>query len=386
VGLLLLLFALALLAKEMAITLPAVLLLYNLLEPGDEGLPRRLLVPVLAAGVGLLYLGLRTVQVGPVAIPPHPFAHGPGDPDMLQHLASALILYMADLTLFIPADPVVTFPFWSRHPLLLLALGALGGAVLVFLFRASRGRRVRLFALGWIGICMSPVLLLSVGERFLYLPSVGYCLLLGSAVPLSWEEITSSQKPLLRVAAALVFCVALGKTVVYSSLAATSRQCIDDALVALDGKPQASELLVIDLPAVSSLGFPHAIRLERPERQVQVDVLSMSPQFLWGTARARSEVSIPEEGSLLLRREDPPYLSSYIEKAYLGDGTPFEGGEVLARRSFDVRILQAGEGLLEAFEVRFRDPEPGRRVILQGDGFHLRPLETAQCGQEGKST
>ena len=186
VGLLLLLFALALLSKEMAITLPAVLLLYNLLEPGDEGLWRRLLVPGLAAGVGLLYLGLRTIHVGPMEIPPHPFAHGPGDPDMLQHLAAALILYMADLTLFVPPDPVVTFPFWIRHPLLLLALGALSGAVLVFLFRTSRGCRVRLLALGWIGISMSPVLLLSVGERFLYLPSVGYCLLIGSVVPRSW--------------------------------------------------------------------------------------------------------------------------------------------------------------------------------------------------------
>jgi hypothetical protein len=384
VGLLLLLFALALLAKEMAITLPAVLLLYNLLEPGGEGLRRRLVVPGLAAGVGLLYLGLRTIQVGPMQIPPHPFAHGPGDPDMLQHLAAALILYLADLTLFVPPDPVVTFPFWIRHPLLLLALGALGGAVLVFSFRASRGR-LRLFALGWIAISMSPVLLLSVGERFLYLPSVGYCLLMGSLVPCTWKDITSSQKRLLRVAAALVFCVALGKTLVYSALAGTSRQCIDDALVALDDNPAATNLLVVDLPAVSSLGFPHAIRLERPERQVQVDVLSMSPQFLWGPARARSDVSIPEKGLLHLLRKNPPYLTSYIERAYLGDGTPFQGGEILDRRGFTIRILQAGEGLLEAFEVRFRDPEPGRRVILQGDGFHLRPLETALRGQEDKS-
>ena len=187
------------------------------------------------------------------------------------------------------------------------------------------------------------------------------------------------------MAAALVFCVALGKTLVYSSLAATSRQCIDDALVALDGNPAATNLLVVDLPAVSALGFPHAIRLERPERQVQVDVLSISPQFLWGPARARSEVSIPEKGSLLLLRRDPPYLSSYIERAYLGDGTPFHGGEILDRSGFTVRILQAGEGRLEAFELRFRDPESGTRVILQGEGFHLRPLEIALRGQEGES-
>ncbi len=385
VGLLLLLFALALLAKEMAITLPAVLLLYNLLEPGGEGLRRRLLVPGLAAGVALLYLGLRTTLVGQIAIPPHPFAHGPGDPDMLQHLASALILYMADLTLFVPPDPVVTFPFWAQHPVLLLALFVLSGAVLVFLFRASRSRSVRVFALGWIGFGLSPILLLSVGERFLYLPSVGYCLLIGSMAPRSWEEITSFQKRFLQVAAALVFCVALGKTLVYSTLAATSRQCIDDALVALDSNPAASELLVVDLPAVSALGFPHAIRLERPERQVEVDVLSIAPQFLWGPARARSEVNIPEKGRLLLLREDPPYLASYIERAYLGERTPFYAGEIVDRGRFTIRILQADENRLEAFEVRFRDPEPRTRVILQGEGFHLRPLEIALRGQEGKS-
>ena len=41
-----------------------------------------------------------------------PFALGPGDADMHQPLASALILYPADLILFIPPDPVVTFSFW----------------------------------------------------------------------------------------------------------------------------------------------------------------------------------------------------------------------------------------------------------------------------------
>ncbi|MGW8323831.1 MAG: hypothetical protein ACWGSD_20005, partial [Thermodesulfobacteriota bacterium] len=258
-------------------------------------------------------------------------------------------------------------------------------AVLIFFFRTSRSRSVRIFSLGWIAIGLSPVLLLSVGERFLYLPSVGYCLLVGSVVPRSWEEVSSSQKRFLRVAAALVFCVALGKTLVYSTLAGTSRQCIDDALASLDSNPAASELLVVDLPAVSALGFPHAIRLERPQRQVEVDVLSIAPQFLWGPARARSEVSVPEKDRLLLFREDPPYLVSYIERAYLGERTPFHTGEVIDRGGFAVRILQAGEGRLEAFEVRFRNQEPGTKIILQGEGFHLRPLQTALCGREGKS-
>jgi hypothetical protein len=54
-------------------------------------------------------------------------------------------------------------------------------------------------------------------------------------------------------------------------------------------------------------------------------------------------------------------------------------------QGYTIRILQAGEDRLEAFEVRFRDPETGRRIILKGEGFHLRPLEVALRAQEGKS-
>jgi hypothetical protein len=366
-------FLLAICAKEMALTLPLVLLVHNLLYPGSgslrEPLGRRLVMPLLLLCMAGLYVALRAVLLGR-GVPPHPFAHGPGDPDMPRQVLMALPLYLADLVLFVPAEPMLTFPFWVRHIMLFLVFCALALLVLRDSLRHSADRTASRFAVLWVLITLLPVLPVTVGERFLYLPSLGYVLLVGAKLP---EVPCPAWRGLLL--AGVVFAVVAGKGLYFSALSHRSRQAIDEAVAAVDGAPQARQVLLVDLPAASALAFAHAIRLERPARHLDVEVLSIAPHFLSPAQDFRSSVQV-SEGGLVIRSEGRPYLSSYIEQAYLAEHPPLRPGEVIERPGYSITVLQTGGADLQAFAVSFPQDETGaaERLILRGHGFHLRPL------------
>ena len=327
----------ALLAKESAAAIPFVLLLYEAVVPATEPLRRRLAGPLLAMGVVAAYLGVRVAVLGGARLPPHPFAHRPGDADFAIHAAMAPFLYLADLVLFVPPDPAVTLPWWQAHPALFALLAAV--AVLVF---ASTLRRVRErwllgFGLGWIALTLLPAAPLSVGERFLYLPSIGYCLLVGAGAGALLARDPGRERRRLLAVGALVGVVALARTVAFGAMAGRARLAVGDALAAVRARPDRALALVVDLPPAAALGFAHALRLERPG--LEVEVLSLAPGFL-GSDDAESSIVTEAPGSLALRRA-VPYLTGYIERAYLGERAPFAPGEVVERPSLTVTVREA---------------------------------------------
>jgi hypothetical protein len=360
---------LGLLAKETAACVPALWLLYEALVPGTGPRRRRLAGPLLALGVVAAYAVLRARALGAAALPPHPFAHGPGDPDLPAHALMAPFLYLADLTLFVPPDPVVTLPWWRAHPLAFAALALVSVLVFASSLRAVPERRTRWLGLGWIALALLPAALLSVGERFLYLPSLGYCLLRGAGAGARLATLgESARRPLLAMGV-VVAAVALARTVGFGVLAGRSRQVVDDALAALEASPDRSLALIVDLPAAAALGFGHALRLERPA-PLEVEVLSVAPGFLTGSAASPSEVT-GTAGAFALRRS-PPYLQSYVEHAFLGERRAFAIGDVVVRPSFTVAVRDTTEGGVSAFEVRLRPEALPRSLLLRGRGFRLR--------------
>ncbi len=369
-------FATSLLAKEMAITFPAIVLLYNLYYRRAEPLGRKLAFPVAAGIVGMVYIGLRIAFFGGFHPPPHPFAHGFGDPDMLQNIGMGFFLYLADLVLFIPPDPVVTLPFWLRYWPLFGILSIVTVAVLFSTYRDAKEKQARQFGLLWMLVSLLPVLMVSVGERFLYLPSMGYCLLVGAKLlPKKSEGYSGSEWREMGVVFLIVLAVALGKNLVFQGIAQKSRLAIDDAVAALEANPEARSLFVADLPAASALAFPHAVRLAFPRRGLNVEVLSIAPQFLWSSSSFKSKVSWSHRGKLLFEATgDDAYLESYIERAYTGERPPLQEGERLQTPHYQVEILKLPEGRLRAFAVEFGKEVLPNAVFLRGEGFRLREL------------
>jgi hypothetical protein len=325
-------FALSLLTKEMAVTFPALLLLYELCYARGASLPKRLVAPAVAGLVVVSYLGLRTWTLGSFDSPPHPFFHAPSDPDMTSSVLHAGVMYLADLVLFVPCDPVVTLPFWRSHP---FAFAGLALATLAFLVSSLRAvsSEHRRFASAWIAVSLLPVLAVSPGERFLYLPSLGYCLLIGAR--------QETRKRVLIISSAIAL-VTLLKSFGFGYVAARSREFVEDALRRID-RPGTRLVLATDLPEGASLGFAHALRLERPHLDAEIEILSIAPGFLTFSEspepRARE---VTERGFIL----DVPrrYWDSYITSAFWAQREPFAEGDRVRQGAVEVEVLAVERG------------------------------------------
>jgi hypothetical protein len=357
-------FLLALTAKEMAITFPVVVFAHGLLRPDGEARARRLMVPALATAVAGLYIGLRATVLGGLHPPPTPFAFHFGDPGLLWHLVTAPLLYLGDFTMFVPTDPVITVPFWRAHTAFFL----LFAAVVLFTFartlRQAADRRTAVWCLGWIGVTLLPVAMLPLGEHFLYLPSLGYCILVGSQMPSSaaaqpfaswpWAAIDARGRRGLATVGGLVLLVCIGRTLLFGSVARASARTVAQAAGALDRAPDARLLLVADLPTGASLAFGLAISQARHGQKADVGILSLLPA-LTADAAARSVISLTPPDALVLSRGEG-FIHSYVERALAGPRTSFGKGETFERAGYTVTVVDAPEGQLRAFEARLSDP------------------------------
>ncbi len=367
VGLSLFVFLLALLAKEMAITFPVVLLGHNLLRPGRESLARRLTVPALASVVAGAYLAVRAMALGGFHTPPTPFAYHLGDPDFFRHLVTAPLVYLGALTLFVPADPMVTVPFWKVHPILFALFAVVVIGALVELLRRTPNRNTLAWAVGWVGVTLLPVALLTVGEHFLYLPSLGYCLLVGSRVPQSWTLSDASVRRRLTALGALIVAVCLVRTMIVDAVASAAAHTAQEAAAALDAAPEAKLLVVADLPTAASLAFALALRFARPDLKtdMNVEILSIMPSLTVEGAD-RTVVTFTSPNRLELRR-DNGFLTSYVERALAGPRTSFQAGETFERPGHTVTVLDAPGGRLQAFETHLADPA---HTLVLGESAH----------------
>jgi hypothetical protein len=353
-----LVFLVALMAKEMAITFPAVVFAHNLLQPEDEPPRRRLLVPALA-----------TVAAGLYA-PPTPFAYHLGDPGLLRHLLTTPLLYLGDFTLFVPADPVVTVPFWNEHKVFFLMFAATVVLTFARSLRQVPHRSTAAWGLAWMGITLLPVVMLPPGEHFLYLPSLGYCILAGSQLPQSWETIPADARRGLTVVGSFVLLVCIGRTVFLGHLERASLRTIEEAAAALERAPNAKLLLVADLPTGASLAFELAVSFARQGRETPVGILSILPALIAGSPTP-SVVTVAPPDRLVLRR-DEGFLHSYVERALAGPRTSFAEGETFEREGYTVTVLEAPDGQLGAFETRVADP--AHTLVLRETEAGLVPL------------
>jgi hypothetical protein len=370
VGLSLGVFFLALLAKEMAITFPVVLLVHNVLRPERESLGRRLVVPSLAAALAAAYVALRIHVLGGFHTPPAPFAYHFGDRDLFRHLVTAPILYLGDMTLFVPGDPMITIPFWKAHPLLLAMFAAAVIATFLGALRRVTGRSTLAWGLAFMGITLLPVAMLPVAEHFLYLPSLGYCILLGSQVPHSEALMGERDRRGLTLVGCFVLAVCVARTVIFTVVAHSSRRTIEEAVAALDRFPATKLLLVADLPAGAALGFGLALRFVRQGVSADAEILSILPA-LTASGAERSLVSVVSPDRVEVRR-DEGFLGSYVERALSGSRTSFRAGERFERKGYEVTVLAAPGGQLRAFEAHLFDP--AHALVLGESDRGLVPL------------
>jgi Flp pilus assembly protein TadD len=180
-------FALALLWKETAVVFPLLLGVFILLQPSAKRARDCLKGSVLYWGVLAAYLGLRTFVLGAIAHSPRTWLLNPLQFGLsVTHL---MLLYWLKL-----AAPVGLSAYYVFHPVrglgdwraLWTALFVAGIVAALYLLRR---KTLAAFATAWVILTLLPALNLNAlgrnafAERYLYLPSAGFCLLvvLGAA-------------------------------------------------------------------------------------------------------------------------------------------------------------------------------------------------------------
>jgi tetratricopeptide (TPR) repeat protein len=199
-------YALALLSKEPAVTLPLLALIYEHFYRGDRGETTwgqklRRYAPLWLVCLG--YTLLRTWVMGT-------FVHPPGinllsTPEVVLSAVALVGEYIA--VLFWPVHLSAFYPFQASTSLLdwrvlggAMALVLLAGAFVVLWKRA----RPASFGILWLFVALFPVLnarwlgAYVLADRYFYLPSAGFCLVAGWASAALWR--LSSRQPIWRTA------------------------------------------------------------------------------------------------------------------------------------------------------------------------------------------
>jgi hypothetical protein len=265
---------------------------------------------------------------------------------------------------------MVSLPFWNAHPLLLAIMGAIVLRVFWGTLTRVPDRATRSWGLAWMAISLVPVMALTVGEHFLYMPSIGYCVLVGSQLPSSTAQIDSKTRRALAGTAIGVLVVCVVRIVMFDAAASVSNRAVERSLAELDRHDAARSLLVADLPAGASLTFPYAIRLLRPGRDLDVETLSIAP-YLLSSSGTGTSIDVRGDDHLEFHREDG-FLRSYIERALQGPRAPFVPGETVERPAYTVTIVDTREGRLRSFDVRLHDWRS--TLVLYNGEDGLRPL------------
>ncbi len=220
------LYALGLGSKEMAATLPALLVLLALVRNNEErdidGVRADLPVFVLTAVLLAAFLGVRFLILGTVSgelAAPTLMGLSVGQ----RILTSVAIwpqyfrLLVFPLDLVIDYSPAVLFPALTWGPDVILGVLMIFGAAAAAIFSWPRERLIT-FGIAWLAIAILPVtnLLIPTGvllaERTLYLPSVGLALVAAGVVSWTARERRASLHVLL-VASGVVCAAFMMRTV-----------------------------------------------------------------------------------------------------------------------------------------------------------------------------
>jgi len=289
-------FFLALLSKEMAVTLLPMLIITNLWEGKHcrgRGLPWRWYTPFL--GILILYLVLASSSLGlAVAGKKHTYGFRFDTitiGSMLWYPLAFLLpvpfvrlsrAFQGLLALVHGEEMLLSGTFAVDCLMLCLSIAVCLG----MLWGIWRGNRAVRYALVWVWVTLLPVLPLSGNaDRLAYLPSVGFALLVGLAF--QWIRNRSHRLAWVLVLVTFLICATLtqARLTWWVQAGAIARGILEDLKALYPDLPPGVELWFAEVPDnvngayVYRNGLESAVRLVYQERNLSVHIVSEPSRF-----------------------------------------------------------------------------------------------------------
>lgn len=282
---------LAMLTKENAVLLPAVVVAYELSRWVAGGRPSRAqqraalahAAPVIVAGSA--YLGWRLLAWDPGTTLGLPYYHAPLEAGFVVHALAKTAYNLVAMVTTALLVPLFGVELLVEHPLALVALMALAVGLYALILRGAGRHPLAILGALWIGLALLPTLPILTVDLYLYFPSIGLAWLLGLALgrgeagegaAVVWPR----WKRALTVAIAMLF--ALGFTlrgVIYRIEGAVNERVFADIRAdAADGLEPGTRLLLINMPIAAS-HIASTLRLRGGPGDVRATLISVSPQW-----------------------------------------------------------------------------------------------------------
>lgn len=339
------------------------------------------------ASTAIAYLAIRTWTLGGSAIPPRPYVLTPAEPDFARFILDKAAYYLMGEFLLAPCVPLAGVEYFRGRPFLFYTLAALLVLAVCWIVRfgaLSRGGR-------WLGVAalfgfMAPVLPAFESPHHLYLPSVGWAILItallrrvalpreGTARPYSPSKGPSEagdepprpwRRPL--VGAGVVGAIVLFALVsVLGTTALNLGQEVEDRVVVetLAGPTpirDGDSLYYINLPMIAHyVGL--AVEQRSGLRELKTHALCWSPWMLG--METPSELTWIDDRTFELRLADARYftgpLGRLAREASRGP-TPLSDGQKQRGDGFTVAPLAPADangaaGLRFTFDESLRRP------------------------------
>ncbi len=398
--------AIALCAHELAVTLPAVLLVADWwraqsVAPADRP-TLRALIPRLAvrllpfALIALVYLAwhfdvLRSMQR---EMQGSAYLHDPGRPlDFARTGLFQLTYGLSHLFLplpFAPLDAHDLEPALGRWGLALGSAGVLAFIAWLWVKMGGRDARVLVAAVLFL-VPFAPALLVNPAERLLYVPSLGFCLLLGL-----WYERLAARGRLLRVPvmvlAAIAIVLAWAYNAMWSFPSNVARAQIEEIHRQLPAPDPESSVYLLNLwgPAFGMDAMP-GLLAGNPHLDVQV--LTIHPKVLpvgeyrlsnpllqrffsalLPGAVGEAQVDAVWESPDVLRVDiqNGRFMRSLIEQTYPAADAAQKIGARIETANFRAEVVDADTDGVKTLRFYF---QPGReRIVFDLQGGKVKRL------------
>ena len=375
------LFALGLGSKETALILPAALLGCEWLHrrESQRKRPWRQLVAAFGvfAVVALVYLWQRFRLFGGLGTMPPPYGVDLSSPSALGVILWNFAQYLLDMVFLVQIDAIYIDAFWSRHPWLLVAIGAAAVGVVLYCWRVSGGRPSFRVGLLMTVLFTAPALMAMPGERNVYLPLAGVALI-GASVAASLmerfgDDLTRLRR--LRRAGWAIVAVCLVALVPEQMLAwrigHVGEGVYHDLMAALPNPPPDARIFVVGQCPLNAVGFTQGVRLKYGRRDITACNLTLAPNFL---NQAQDTIYRTGPSSIRIVREGVPFFKSFLER-FLMFSRPSQLAQ--SARRMNVELLSTPDLQRDVTELDFRLPAPledERIILLAWDNEHLRTV------------